>query len=155
MLKRIILWIVTLLWLLLIFSFSAQNATRSAELSLKITEKIVQGAADSPQTTETEMESAARKAHASVRKFAHFFLYLVLGVLSVNLCLCYTGSFRWATVISFCASALYAVSDEMHQFFVPGRSFLVTDILLDSFSVLLGIGLVRLWCFAIKKIKKN
>lgn len=155
MLKRILLWVATVLWLLVIFSFSAQNATNSAELSHQITEKIVKSTTGVQQTPENEIETVVKNAHAGIRKLAHFFLYLVLGVLSVNLCLCYIGSFWRASAIAFCGSSLYALSDEVHQFFVPGRSFLVTDILLDSISVLLGVFLVCLWCFGLKKLKKN
>ena len=33
-------------------------------------------------------------------------------------------------------AVLYALSDELHQFFVPGRSFALFDIFLDSFAIL-------------------
>jgi VanZ family protein len=36
---------------------------------------------------------------------------------------------------------LFAISDEFHQAFIPGRTPRVTDVLIDSFSVALGCGL--------------
>ena len=36
------------------------------------------------------------------------------------------------------ASALYAVTDEIHQHFVPGRSGEITDVLIDSIGCLIG-----------------
>ena len=35
--------------------------------------------------------------------------------------------------------AFYAGTDELHQYFVPGRSAQVTDVVLDSFGVITGI----------------
>ena len=40
---------------------------------------------------------------------------------------------------AFAIGALYAVSDEIHQIFVPGRSCELRDILIDSAGVLVGI----------------
>lgn len=39
---------------------------------------------------------------------------------------------------------LFAVSDEIHQAFIPGRSARITDVLIDSVSVVLGCGLFLL-----------
>lgn len=38
----------------------------------------------------------------------------------------------------------YAASDEFHQIFVPGRTPKVTDVMLDSAGVLLGLGIMLL-----------
>ena len=40
------------------------------------------------------------------------------------------------------AGFLYAVSDEIHQTFVPGRSGEVGDVLIDTFGVLIGVCMV-------------
>ncbi|MBD3353105.1 MAG: hypothetical protein GF364_16610 [Candidatus Lokiarchaeota archaeon] len=54
---------------------------------------------------------------------------------------------------------LYAISDEIHQYFVPYRYFDVFDILLDTIGVLLGlVGFLITYKIAvslISKIKKN
>jgi VanZ family protein len=39
----------------------------------------------------------------------------------------------------FCV--LYAVSDEVHQLFVPGRGAQVTDVLIDNAGAFVGIGI--------------
>ena len=46
---------------------------------------------------------------------------------------------------AFVLSLLYAVSDEFHQTFVPGRNGTLTDIGLNALGVLLALGLV--WWF--------
>ena len=46
--------------------------------------------------------------------------------------------------LSFGICALYAITDELHQGAVPGRSPQVTDVLLDSLGSTVGIA-VALW----------
>jgi VanZ family protein len=46
---------------------------------------------------------------------------------------------------------MYAITDEVHQIYVPGRSGGRKDILIDSLGILTGIGVVLL----IKKIIKS
>ena len=55
-----------------------------------------------------------------VRKFAHFFEYAALGFLIG--CALFLSRRRFSPVISVICSALYSVSDEIHQYFVPGRA---------------------------------
>ena len=45
-------------------------------------------------------------------------------------------------LISLCIGILYATSDEIHQAFVPGRGPQVTDVMIDSMGVVLGILIV-------------
>jgi VanZ family protein len=47
---------------------------------------------------------------------------------------------------AFAVSLLYAISDEFHQTFVPGRSGRLTDVGFDALGALLALGLV--WWFA-------
>lgn len=51
-------------------------------------------------------------------------------------------------LVSLCAalfSALYAITDEVHQVFVPGRTAKVLDWLADVGGALVAIGLLWLW----------
>ena len=58
---------------------------------------------------------------------------------------------------------LYAMSDEFHQLFVPGRSGEIRDICIDSLGALLGIIIMTcvisivkfIICQIMKKRKKN
>ena len=49
---------------------------------------------------------------------------------------------RWTLVLAFLLTMLYAVSDEYHQTFVPGRSGNLVDILTDAAGAALGLWLV-------------
>lgn len=66
-----------------------------------------------------------------LRKLAHAAEYAVLGALLVRA----TGS----AGLAFGLGALYAVSDEVHQAFVPGRLGSPLDVALDAAGVLVGI----------------
>jgi VanZ family protein len=66
-----------------------------------------------------------------LRKLAHGAEYAVLGALLVRAC----GSMPWAIA----TGALYAVSDEVHQTFVRGRHGAITDVLIDTLGVAVGV----------------
>lgn len=141
----IISWAAVLALMVLIFNFSAQVAEESNELSTGITEKIVKMVASVVPNQNFDVG----ELNHFVRKNAHFFVYLTLGLLVIN---------AWrrsgvrgfkSFVFSLAICVLYATSDEVHQLFVPGRGGQVSDVLLDSAGATVGIGLY----FAISRIK--
>ncbi len=66
-------------------------------------------------------------------KIIHFFLYLVLGLIFTY----FIYSLKFFTsrmkimIITLAFTALYGLSDEIHQLFVPGRNFDFSDLLVD------------------------
>lgn len=78
--------------------------------------------------------------HVLIRKSAHMFEYLILGILvyhSKN-----EKNSKW-TMVTFLICLFYASSDEFHQLFVSMRHASILDVALDSFSSLLGIGICK------------
>ncbi len=73
-----------------------------------------------------------------LRKVAHAVEYMVLGVLLAR---AVGASGRRSLVTAAVLGALYAVSDEWHQTFVPGRKGNLWDVMLDSVSALVGVWL--------------
>lgn len=74
-----------------------------------------------------------------VRKNAHFFVYLVLGVFVIN-ALRRSGVRGYRCVVyALLICILYAASDELHQVFVPGRGAQVKDVIIDSAGACVGI----------------
>ena len=47
--------------------------------------------------------------------------------------------FKKTGILSFLFSVIYALSDEFHQSFVPGRDGNIVDVLIDSSGALVGI----------------
>ncbi len=72
-----------------------------------------------------------------LRKLAHIFEYLILTSLLHR---AVKGSFnmnaRRIFIYTVLFAFLYAVSDEIHQYFVPGRSCTVKDVLIDTIGIL-------------------
>ena len=78
-----------------------------------------------------------------LRNAAHIAFYAVLAVL-IRRALVPAG-IRSPAVTAFVVTMLYALSDELHQHFVPGRTASVFDLALDAVGALAGLAVaVRL-----------
>lgn len=81
---------------------------------------------------------------SAVGMLAHIVEYFILGFLLER------AVSKWPFPLGFGVSTIgigmsYAISDEMHQYFVPGRFFQLSDVMLDSLGVLLGLAAWRAW----------
>lgn len=139
-----VLWLCcTLLWCVVIFCFSAQDATASTAVSDGVLHKIAEICTAWIPADAAEIDS---ENHASmaflIRKIAHFTLYFILGIFSAATMFSFTAkhhrslSAGWLTAWSFCI--FYASTDEFHQLFVPGRTGRFLDIGIDSLGALLS-----------------
>ena len=73
-----------------------------------------------------------------LRKGAHLFEFLILAILVAWVMVSYEITGRRAVVYVLFIVLLYAVSDEFHQLFVPGRTARVQDILIDFIGGIIG-----------------
>lgn len=130
-------WIAVLAWMLLIYNLSAQPAELSDQLSKGVTERVV----ETIQKTSPDSTMDFGTLHHQIRKNAHFFAYLTLGILVIHAIsrIRRTGGKAEALGISLLICILYAISDEIHQIFVPGRSGQASDVAIDSSGALVGI----------------
>ncbi|MBR3630029.1 MAG: VanZ family protein [Oscillospiraceae bacterium] len=70
-----------------------------------------------------------------IRKTAHFTEYAMLGFLGYL----WLHRIRAGGLIAMGAAVCYAVTDEIHQNFIPGRSCELRDVLVDSSGALCGV----------------
>ncbi len=132
-----------------IFLFSAQpgdsSGRTSGPIALLVARLTVPGLEDLPPEAR---EDRLEQVHFVIRKLAHFSEFLLLGLVSRLFC-----SVAWSerklpgTLLSSAAllfGALYAVTDEIHQLFVPGRSCELRDWLIDVCGVTVGVGIAWL-----------
>lgn len=133
--RRILPFLPAAFWMGLIWVLSAQDASASSTLSGDLAAALWRILPFSLEGTE-----------AILRQGAHFTLYLVLGGL---LAWGSRGRRLWA---SFAAGGLYALSDEVHQAFVPGRAMEGADILTDLLG--LGVGILLLGYLLRKRNEK-
>lgn len=137
----------------LIFSFSAQDGASSAELSRKISHKVVVMADDALEKgwSDAQIQYYTEKIHYYVRKTAHVTEYFVLAVTVAFPLYVYGVRGIWLVLLAgvFCVS--FAGLDEYHQSFVAGRGPSARDVAIDSIGVLPGILLVRIVGFIGRK----
>lgn len=143
-----------IIWMMVIFSFSAQPASESSENSMKVgtmVGKVLKpGFSDLPKEEQIQY---AKRIEFPIRKLAHATEYAILGVLtSLFFFSChrkYYGFLGWLWGI------LYAITDELHQTFVPGRSCQLTDVVIDSLGCLGGCIVIALLISVLRKPGKK
>lgn len=131
---------VTLLIMALIFFFSAQPGPTSYGLSVRVTDAL-----QHHTTTAIATPSwFSSNFHANVRKWAHVYIYCALGIsVSVTVYLFLKDCEKVkqqmlakGMLFSGAICTAYAATDEFHQWFVPGRAALLTDIGVDALGFL-------------------
>lgn len=146
---RIFFSVLVIACMAVIFNFSREDSTKSSETSGKITKTAVHIAvSDYDELPADKQLSIMEKATHIIRKSAHFSLYALLGFLT-SLAVGRRKLLSPGTtgVIVFCF--LYAVSDEIHQYFVPGRSCEFRDMIIDTSGAFTGMlfSMAIMWIF--------
>lgn len=135
-----------------IFMFSAQSAARSDETSggfIEAVAKLLKP--DFEQLTAEEQEQLVQGLQGITRTAAHFAIFAALGFFAANSLLTFTFSRTKRFLIALGFSFLYALSDEVHQYFVPGRAFQLSDLAVDTLGAAFGISALLLLAFVCKK----
>jgi VanZ family protein len=121
--------IITILIMVVIFVHSAMPAEMSS-IESSVFERFVASI----------LGVAPESVTFAVRKCAHFTEYLVLGLFMMLAAanakrrgVFFTGLITWII------GTAYAISDEVHQIFVPGRSCELRDMCIDAAGVLCGV----------------
>ena len=138
--RRKIFIVLTIIWMVVIFAFSAKNAEESGQESSRLGLTIGRiFVADFEEMSIEEQYAFADKIDYPIRKAAHATEYAILGFLVLGAV--YSSRMRWYIngLIAWGIVILYAASDEFHQLFVPGRSGEVRDVCIDSASALVGV----------------
>ena len=137
-----------MIWMIVIFCFSAQPAKKSTNLSEGVGRRVASIFVPNFQNwDDTKQNQYVESIDFFVRKTAHFTEYMILGGLWL-LCIYNmpegNSSLKKKIGISVCASAVYAMSDEFHQLFVEGRAGRWMDVGIDTMGAIAGIGLVTI-----------
>ena len=156
--NRVISWTMVILMMAVIFLFSAKTADASEQMSMGVTQWISKLVGISPAEAGgfgNSLYDMLSVMDHYVRKTAHFLEYALLGVL---VCLALGIDVKkkahlLGAALAFCS--FYAVTDELHQYFVPGRSCQIKDVMIDSSGALTGICFCMLAGFVLKKIKNK
>ncbi len=118
-------WILVVVCMGIIFSLSAQNGEESSDLSGSFVMAIL-------EWLKLDVDEGL------LRTCAHCLEFMGLSLLIFNATYA-TWEKKITPLIAFAGTVLYAITDEIHQIFVPGRAFQISDILVDSTGALIGI----------------
>lgn len=151
--KRSLSWLAVAVWMTMIFLLSAQTDNQSGNLSGGIVRWLValvyRGFEDFSQERQMQILEVW---HLLIRKGAHFTEYAVLGMLLTNaLRPCRTLCWYLPVVIS----TAYALTDEIHQYFVPGRACRLLDVGIDTAGAVFGVTVFLVGISVIKKVKNT
>ncbi len=149
--KKIILWILIILWMTIIFLFSSQNSEDSSRLSRGFLRNFILWF-----LPENINEDTVDFLEHILRKCAHMAEYAVLGVLiSIQLRLYHAFEAEWKKIWSAVFLVmLYAATDEFHQLFVGGRSGQISDIFIDTCGGMAGAFVIYL-IYKFKNFRKT
>lgn len=149
--------VLAIVWMCIIFAFSAQTKEESGAVSESFTYHMV----SSTRTffhldlSDARVKEIADTIEGLVRKAAHMAEY---GILSVLLYI-WIGQWemrflrRGGTAVG--ATAVYAATDEIHQLFVAGRSGRFSDVCIDSAGALVGVIVFVLLVRLVKHVRKR
>ena len=136
--------------MVVIFLFSAENAYLSTNTSNTVKDFILSF------LSKFAPDNIIDFIDQYIRKIAHFTLYFLLGITTSNaINNGFTLKKHLAYGISGGICVLYAISDEIHQYFVPGRSCSPADVGIDTLGALTGLLVVWVINFIICSKKKS
>ena len=141
---RIILLLLILGTCVTIFIFSNEDSEKSGSTSKKITEMITKRLGNIKKFENYNNQEAVDTIEVFIRKLAHFSIYSLLGLLIMLLFSTYNFKENKMLLYTLLIGLIYAITDEFHQSFIPGRSAQISDVLLDSAGVLFGSLIVLL-----------
>ncbi len=137
--------------MVIIFVLSAQDGNDSGGTSGGLTEFLLAiFGVDAGSLDEAEFT----KIEAFVRTAAHFSEYALLAFLAAFFLATYEIKRIFVLLIAVAFSSLYAITDEIHQIFVPGRAAELSDWLVDTSGALTGAAIAILILIIAKSIKK-
>lgn len=134
--KKIISYILLIIWLFIIYYFSNQTGDISGDISSGIIYKTIEFVYNLFSIDTSNLKEFVLIIHNPLRELMHLLEYLILSLLIVNLLKQY--GIKNVILASIMLCFIYSVSDEIHQLFVPGRTFQYLDIFMDVIGAVIG-----------------
>lgn len=132
--KKIIYISISILIFCTIFYLSSRQADESNDQS----ETIIVFLRIMTEEEIIDNPAKARVVSFVVRKLAHFSIYALLGVF-VYLSTREFEVINHTFIVALLITMLLAGIDEVHQYFVPGRSMELRDVIIDTTGAFVGI----------------
>ncbi len=128
-------------WMLFIFLNSAKDATQSSLASSEFTHSLLNFLTKIGLANACDINSAEFTAfEGNVRTCAHFFEFMVLGMLAYRFFRTYyNNKLLYKILVPIAGSIIYSITDELHQLFVPGRACDIFDVITDTAGIITGV----------------
>ena len=138
---RYVSLVLLLVWMGVIFAFSAQDGKDSGEVSQGVVVKVAEMVyPDYDKLNEPEKQKVVNRFNIPVRKTAHFSEFFLLGGIAFVFFATFKEfSLKMKAFLPFILGVIYSVTDEIHQLLVTGRACRVLDMCIDSAGVLLAV----------------
>lgn len=128
---------ITIVWMVIIYSFSSAPSDESNSGSKGIIRYFVQRLNSDKSSIEIEKEVI--KLNKPLRKVAHGSVYFILAnFLNGVICVIKKNKLKFCNMISLIICFIYASLDEFHQTFSVGRTGQISDVFIDFFGAILG-----------------
>jgi len=142
--------IIAIICCILIFSFSAMPAKASIKQSKGLTYNVIK-LLNGNNLNEKELEKLTKKINPVIRKIAHFSIYMILAIFTymfieeLNIKSKSEKERLRKNILYTCIFCIiYAIFDEIHQIYVPGRTGKVIDVVIDTLGSCMGIAILLL-----------
>ena len=142
--------IIAIICCIIIFSFSAVPATGSFKQSKGLTYTIIT-VLNGNKLTEKELAKLTKRVNPVIRKIAHFSIYMILAIFTymfieeLNIKSKSEKERLRKNILYTCIFCLiYAIFDEIHQIYVPGRTGKIIDVIIDTLGSCMGITIILL-----------
>ena len=143
MMKKENIWLIisillVIIWMVSVFKLSGEVSEVSGNRSGGFISSIIRFFNN--DISEDNLEKLTESLQPFVRKIAHFLLYSLGGFLIYNLIYIILRKYGYIKniIISILCGVFYAITDEIHQLFVPGRSGEIRDVFIDTLGVIFG-----------------
>lgn len=144
--------ILIIIWMIIIFNFSGQIGTESGNTSRKFTVQIIKILTGKSLSIH---EPFVDNLQSIIRKLAHFSIYTIGGFLIMNYQYETNKKEYKKLIYSIIFGGSYAITDEIHQIFVPGRSGNMFDVGIDTLGVVTGVLIYITFRKILKKVRKR
>ena len=114
---RIIFFVLMIASCVAIFYFSSQNGEKSQAVSAEVIRDIIDVYPETKDESERVKRQLTEELQFTVRKSAHFCIYMVLGFTLMTVLSTFSFSNKKKIFIVIFLGMVYAVSDEIHQIF--------------------------------------
>lgn len=131
---KIINILLIILWMAVVFAFSNEKGDKSTNTSRKVTNVVLETV-----TASKPEEQTIEQVDKVIRKIAHYTLYTIGGILIISYAYTTEKNNKTKILYSIAFGAGYAMTDEIHQFFVSKRNASIIDVGIDTLGIITGI----------------